>query len=432
MFMRTKIKSIISSLLLMGVLSSAPPVLNIYVIPFDNIKNDVAIGWLSDAFAEMINAELTEQDRIYLKGKAGLEEVMTNRSLLLQQRPGTKNLLILGKFERSLDKISISVQLIDISSWDELGNRKMRGNYNDVTGLNRLLTESVNMMMTPYLPKAEKSIYPTLTEGKRMRNPPTYAEKAIEVSSAIDEAIIELEKKLDISIGARGEEDPTEAREEDGEWVLDLSKDNYEDSRTENEFNTSIMVEVLSNLMSNPYQVKLDRPQFNYDPDNRKEFQITLPVNYKLKASIVKEMLESLPYSGIKQDGNLTVFYFNRDKYNFPKDISDNIQRGKYRSIPVIQLLDEKGDPVAILVDTPDHKIHGLSSDRVVFRPFRNFSPLIDFTVGGWSMQVSLETVDIPVEYRFKMNVSAANNISRVSLKFVPEGELHSFLSKLL
>jgi TolB-like protein len=430
--MRTKIKSIISSLLLMGVLSSAPPVLNVYVIPFDNIKNDVAIGWLSDAFAEMINAELTEQDRIYLKGKAGLEEVMTNRSLLLQQRPGTKNLLILGKFERSLDKISISVQLIDISSWDELGNRKMRGNYNDVTGLNRLLTESINMMMTPYLPKAEKSIYPTLTEGKRMRNPPTYAEKAIEVSSAIDEAIIELEKKLDISIGARGEEDPTEAREEDGEWVLDLSKDNYEDSRTENEFNTSIMVDVLSNLMSNPYQVKLDRPQFNYDPDNRKEFQITLPVNYKLKATIVKEMLESLPYSGIKQDGNLTVFYFNRDKYNFPKDISDNIQRGKYRSIPVIQLLDEKGDPVAILVDTPDHKIHGLSSDRVVFRPFRNFSPLIDFTVGGWSMQVSLETVDIPVEYRFKMNVSAANNISRVSLKFVPEGELHSFLSKLL
>ena len=430
--MRTKIKSIISSLLLMGVLSSAPPVLNVYVIPFDNIKNDVAIGWLSDAFAEMINAELTEQDRIYLKGKAGLEEVMTNRSLLLQQRPGTKNLLILGKFERSLDKISISVQLIDISSWDELGNRKMRGNYNDVTGLNRLLTESVNMMMTPYLPKAEKSIYPTLTEGKRMRNPPTYAERAVEVSSAIDAAIIELEKKLDISIGARGEEDPTEAREEDGEWVLDLSKDNYEDSRTENEFNTSIMVDVLSNLMSNPYQVKLDRPQFNYDPDNRKEFQITLPVNYKLKASIIKEMLESLPYSGIKQDGNLTVFYFNRDKYNFPKDISDNIQRGKYRSIPVIQLLDEKGDPVAILVDTPDHKIHGLSSDRVVFRPFRNFSPLIDFTVGGWSMQVSLETVDIPVEYRFKMNVSAANNISRVSLKFVPEGELHSFLSKLL
>ena len=161
--MRTKIKSIICSLSLIAVLFSAPPVLNVYVIPFDNIKNDVAIGWLSDAFAEMINAELTEQDRIYLKGKNGLEEIMTNRSLLLNQRPRYKEyLLILGKFERSLDKISISIQLIDIASWDELGNRKMRGDYNDVTGLNRLLTESVNMMMTPYLPKVEKSKYPTL------------------------------------------------------------------------------------------------------------------------------------------------------------------------------------------------------------------------------------------------------------------------------
>ena len=83
--MRTKITAIISSLSLIGVLFSAPPVLNVYVIPFDNIKNDVAIGWLSDAFAEMVNAELTEQDRIYLKGKEDLEEIMTTRSLLLQK-----------------------------------------------------------------------------------------------------------------------------------------------------------------------------------------------------------------------------------------------------------------------------------------------------------------------------------------------------------
>ena len=39
-----------------------------------------------------------------------------------------------------------------------------------------------------------------------MRTPPTYAEKAIDVSSSIDDAILELEKKLDLNIGARGEE----------------------------------------------------------------------------------------------------------------------------------------------------------------------------------------------------------------------------------
>lgn len=430
--MQSKIKSIFTLFSLYSIIAAAPPVLNVYVIPFDNIKNDVAIGWLSDAFAEMVNNELSQYDRIYLKDKSGLEEIMTNRSLLLQQRPGSKNLLILGKYERSLAKITISLQLIDIASWDELDRRKMRGDYNDVTGMNRLLTESVNMMLTPYLPKPVKSPYPTLTEGKRMRTPPTYAEKAIDVSSSIDDAILELEKKLDLNIGARGEEDPKALREENGEWVLDISKDNYEDSRPENEFNTAMMVDVLGNLMSNPYQVKLDRPQFNYDPDNRKEFQISLPVQYQLKGSIIKDMLKSLPYSGLKQDGNLTVFYFNRDKYNFPEDIAENIQLGTYRSTPVIQLLDQSGKPLAVLVDSPDKGIHGMYSDRVLFKTFRFFSPLIDFAVGGWSMQVSLETVDIPVEYTFNMDVSTANNISRVSLKFIPENELHSFLNKIL
>ncbi len=430
--MRTKNKSLFTLISVCSILVASPPVLNVYVIPFDNIKDDAAISWLSDAFAEMVNKELSQHDRIYLKDKAGLEEVMTNRSLLLQQRPGSKNLLMLGKFERSLAKISISLQLIDIASWDELDRRKMRGDYNDVTGMNRLLTESVNMMLTPYLPKPIKSPYPTLTEGKRMRTPPTYAEKAIDVSSSIDDAILELEKKLDLNIGARGEEDPKALREENGEWVLDISPKSYEDSRPENQFNTTMMVDVLGNLMSNPYEVKLERPQFNYDPDNRKEFQISLPVQYQLKGSIIKDMLKSLPYSGLKQDGNLTVFYFNRDKYNFPKDISEKIQLGTYRSIPVVQLLDQTGKPLVVLVDSPDQGIHGLQSDRVLFKPFRFFSPLIDFAVGGWSMQVSLETVDIPVEYTFKMDVNSANKISRVSLKFIPENELHAFLNKIL
>ena len=430
--MLTKFKSIFSIILLAGIVNAAPPALHVYVIPFDNSKNDIAIGWLSDVFAEMVNSELSQHERIYLKNKDGLEEIMTNRSLLLQQRPGTKNLLVLGKFERSLNIITISIQLIDIATWDELSNGKVRGDYNNITDINRKLSESVNTMLLPYLPKVEKGPYPTLTEGKRMRIPPSYGEKAIDMSTAIDVAIIDLEKKLDLNIGARGEIDPKGLREENGEWVLDISKDSYKDDRPENKINTHMMVDVLSNLMGNPYEVKLESPQFNYDPKNRKEFQIVMSVNYALKGNIIKDMLTSLPYSGLKQDGNLTVFYFNRDKYNFPEEITEKIQLGIYRTTPVIQLQDADGNPLVILVDSPDQSIHALNSNRVIYKPFHYFSNLIDFTVGGWSMQVALETVDIPASYRFNMDVNRANDISRVSLKFIPENELHSFLSKLL
>ena len=430
--MRTITKTLITTLLLNVAIIGAPPILNVYIIPFDNIKNDAAIGWLSDALSEMINSELSKHDRIYLKDQSGLEEVMTNRSLLLQQRPGTKNLLFLGKYERSLDKISISLQLIDITTWDELDKRKVRGSDNDVTGINRLLRESINTMMTPYLPKPVKSPYPTLTEGKRMRDPPSYAEKAINMSSAIDLAIDELEKELDISIGARGEVSDKDLKEDNGEWVLDFSKENYEDNRPENDLNTTMMIDVLNNLMESPYQVKLDRPQFNYDSNNKKEFQVVLNVDYKLKGNVIKEMLKSLPYSGLKQDGSLTVFYFNKDKYNFPADISKKIQLGEYRTIPVIQLQDSNQRPLVVIVDTADKELHDLTSNKIIYKPFHFFSPLMNFTVGGWSMQVALETVDIPVEYIFNMDVTTANSISRISLKFIPENELNTYLGRLL
>jgi len=419
---------------LMGItlIFAVPPALNIYVIPFDNAKSEPALGWLSDAFSDMVTANLSNQNRVYVKNQSNLEEVMSNRSLLMQQKPGTKNFLVLGKFERSLDKIVISVQLIDITSWDEIDSRKVTGYYNKIDDLNSSLTETVKTMLSPFLPKPSKSQYPALTEGKGMQQPPSYAQSAINASSAIDEAIVDLEKKLDVSIGARGQTDPDASQEIEGEWVLDISQDNYENAKPENQMNTSMMVEVLGNLMRNPYMVSLEKPKFNYDPQNKKEFQVSLPVNYKLKGSIIKDMLRSLPYSGLKQDGNLTIFYFNKDKYNFPPDISEKIQLGKYRSIPVIQLQNSSGVPLAILVDSHDKIVHGLNSDRVVFKPFRSFSPLIDFTIGGWSMQVSLETVDIPVKYEFKIDVNTANSISKVKLKFIPENELHAYLSTLL
>ena len=411
---------------------AVPPALNVYVIPFDNSKSEPALTWLSDAFSSMISSNLSDQDRVYVKNQFNLEEVMSNRSLLTQQKPGTKNFLVLGKYERSLDKLIISIQLIDITTWDEVDSRRITGYYNKIDDVNSSLVEMVKTMLSPYLPKPNKSKYPTLTEGKGMQEPPSYAQSAIDASTAIDKAIIDLEKKLDVSIGAQGQVNPDESIEIEGEWILDFSKEDYENAKPENEMNTVMMVEVLENLMNNPYTVSLDKPKFNYDPQNKKEFLVQLPVNYKLKSSIIKDMLKSLPYSGLKQDGNLTIFYFNRDKYNFPPDISEKIKLGKYRSIPVIQLQNTNGVPLAVLVDSYDKIIQNLNSDRVVFKSFRSFSPLIDFTVGGWSMQVSLETVDIPANYEFKIDVNTANSISRVKLKFVPENELHAYLSTLL
>ena len=218
-----KIRSILFLLLFLSVAQAVPPVLNLYIIPFDNSKSDAPLNWLSDAFPEMIKTDLNNYDNVFLKNESDLERIMSNRSLLLQQRPGTKNFLVLGKYERALDKLSVSIQLIDISSWEEVGLKKIRGDYNDVSSTNKSITEMVSTLLKPYLPKPNESIYPALTDGKRMRTPPTYAERAMDVSSSIDAAIEELEKRMDVNMGVRGEENEFESKEIEGEWILNLS-----------------------------------------------------------------------------------------------------------------------------------------------------------------------------------------------------------------
>ena len=48
--------------------------------------------------------------------------------------------------------------------------------------------------------------------------------------------------------------------------------------------------------------------------------------------------------------------------------------------------------------------------------PQHQFSPLIEFSVGGWSMQVALEAVDIQAVYEFILPVSEIESLSNVSL----------------
>jgi hypothetical protein len=100
--------------------------------------------------------------------------------------------------------------------------------------------------------------------------------------------------------------------------------------------------------------------------------------------------------------------------------------------VPVIRFFDEQDQVIVLIADTPEVSIYQLSSDRILFLPVHYFSPLIVFAVGGWSLQVSMESVTIPVKYTFTTDRERIEKIRRVSLKFVPEDELSTFLQQYL
>ena len=123
-----------------------------------------------------------------------------------------------------------------------------------------------------------------------------------------------------------------------GEWTMDFDVDQAQDN-PENITNTKLLSNVLDQLLSNPYEVELQRPEFEYHKDDELYMTVRFPIVYKLKDKILKDMLSSLPYTGLEQNGSLTIFYFDRTKFNFPQKHVQSISNGDFRIIPILRVL---------------------------------------------------------------------------------------------
>ena len=426
-------------LLLASISYGKEPYAYVYLLPFDNIQNDPAVEWIAAGLSDMAREEIKNVYGVRIKNKEDLETIMNDRSLMLKQPRGSRNLLVLGKYNRQLDKVHVTIQVVDVANWEELAKSQVTEVYTQVPDLNKAVGSSVLNMIKPFLPKMPKakiSPYPKYVEQpvKKQRHPAST--QAENVASSLDQQIAELEASMEflLSADARKRERVKKevSRFDSGEWSMDFDVDRKMDENPENAGNTQLLSSVLDQLLSNPYEVELQRPEFEYHQDDELYMTVRFPVVYKLKDKILKDMLTGLPYTGLEQDGSLTVFYFDRTKFNFPAQHVESIKSGSYRNVPVLRIFDKNRNTLIVVADTPEKYWHSRNSSRVLYVPQHQFSPLIDFSVGGWSIQVAMETVDIQAVYEFILPVSEIESLSNVSLKFVNENDLRSFLDPIL
>ena len=407
----------------------AQPKINLYLIKFDNIQDDKAVEWLRDGFPDLIREEFIKNNDIKLRNQSDLERVMNNRTLLRRASRRSRDILLLGKFDRIQDEVNIGLQLVDIANWEELDKRNFTGSHQDISSLSNRLVETVHTMLMPLFPvkKEVKKDSQVLTSSTSQYVTKEMPQRAYELTKSIDRGIDLLEESMDLVIGAK-EIPPETDPDITGEWVLDLNVNNQEQENPENDINTRMLIQVLENLTTSPYKVRLSKPRFEYDTENDDQMNVVLPVTYSLKEHIIKDMLTSLPYSGLRQEGSFTVFIFDKEKFNFPADLKERLRTGAHRVIPVVRFFNDEGEIVVVIVDTPEAYWHSKTSKNVMFIPTHHFSPLIDFTVGGWSLQIAMETVNISVDYTFTMNLDKIHQLGKVSLKFIPETELGNYL----
>jgi TolB-like protein len=412
----------------------------VYLLPFDNIQNDPAVEWIAAGLTDMVSQELNNNYGIRLKTKDDLEIIMNDRALMLKQPRGSRNLLVLGKYNRQLDNILVSIQIVDVATWEELGTRQITEVYTQIPSLNKAVGTVINQLISPYLPTppvAKVSPFPTFSEPKVTNKRHPISVQSEKVASNLDQQLADLEASMDILLGARQRKKENvrtvnSPKFKAGEWSMDFDVDQKVEDNPENAGNTQMLSKVLDQLLSNPYDVELQRPEFEYHEDDELYMTVRFPVVYKLKDKIIKDMLETLPYTGLEQNGSLTIFYFDKTSFNFPEKHVESIKSGTFRIVPIMRIFDQNRNTLIIVADTPESYWHSRTSDKVLYSPQHQFSPLIDFAVGGWSMQIAMETVEIQAIYEFILPVSEVESLSNVSLKFVNEDELKLYLDPIL
>jgi hypothetical protein len=124
--------------------------------------------------------------------------------------------------------------------------------------------------------------------------------------------------------------------------------------------------------------------------------------------------------------------YFSKESFNLTELLRDRISSGAYRTVPVIRFFNQAGKFIVVVADISEEKWYLKKSEKVLYLSENQFTPMIEFTVGGWSLQVAMETVNIHVKYEFIFPMYDVENLSNVSLKFINEDNLKKFLDLIL
>ena len=435
-----RMRKTLFTLLIISGLLARQSIVYFYVIPFDNTKDDPTIDWIASGLSDMISNRFKSEPGLLIQDKKDLEIIMNDRSLMLKQPISSRNILLLGKYYRQLEKINVSVQLVDLATWDQIEKKDLIVEYSDITKMKKEVGDNVRAIISTYLPKGKNrvsAVLPKFIDPKPAKTRHPVSVKSEMITKNLQDEFNKLEESMDVLLGLKENENLKPKKDvtkfdSGGEWTMDFSANQLVEENPKLAPNTAMLKDVLNKLIDNPYDVIMKKPNFIYHKDDDSYITVQFNVTYSLKDEIIREMLNALPYTGLEQNGSLTIFYFSKESFNLTGDITDRITSGAYRTIPVIRFFNQAGKPIVVVADTPEEQWHSKKSERVLYLPENQFTPMIEFTVGGWSLQVAMETVNIHAKYEFILPMSDVESLSNVSLKFINEDNLKKFLEPIL
>ena len=177
-----------------------------YVIPFDNLKDDPTVEWIASGLSDMVSSRFKSEPGLLVQNKQDLEIIMNDRSLMLKQPIASRNLLLLGKYHRQLEKINVSIQLIDLATWDQIETIDIAAEYSDITKMKKEIGDNIQKMISPYLPKGKNrvtAVLPKFIEPKPAKSRNPVSVKSEMISKNLQDEFRKLEESMDVLLGLK-------------------------------------------------------------------------------------------------------------------------------------------------------------------------------------------------------------------------------------
>ena len=418
--------------------------ITLFVLDFDNLPGDTRLDWLSKALKDMVLLRMEEEPRIIARDAGDIAPFLEAR---VAERAGearrlaSNTLLLMGAYRREDARLVVDLQLLDMKDWSSLRMESLEALYSDIPQLNELLVEKVLSMVKGLEffsgidleapPEAAVRPFPPL-EAVRPGLAPAeeYSRQLPQVQEDLARALEDLEEAMDVYSGYRQESTGTLQSEES--YYRDFQLEGFGTLPVEKARYTELFEDVLRRVADNPYSADIGDLSLEVDPYNDNRVYISIPVSYRVKQTLVEDMLYSLPYVSTREERRLRTIRYDKSKFNFTSNLINRIARGDYRVVPVVQLLDPQGVVRAVLVDSPDmswERYFPRDGVRVVRQ--KRFVPLMAITTSGFSVDVRLETSDVDVFYEFDIDVNQLSSYARVVVRFMKEDDLLRFLRSL-
>ncbi len=393
----------------------------IYLMEFDNLKNDFTNSHLREALPDLIKENYKIREDINIEYAGDIRPYFDQKYVGDDQQ--IKGLIINGRFKTVNEDFYVEFEAYDIHSWKQLVKRQLYCPVHDIICLHDAFLIAIEQSISPFLVddlNLDATIQSLENSGRKRK---------IDLD---EEAKKELSESGELSGAAA---DPgVQKKNTQGQYgsrhYREFNLDDLAVYKTAvGRENTRRLLELLDQVLVNPYDVQIGELQIQPDPSDSRRIIGEIPVEFSIRSTLAQDLLSNLPHQKKTNDNGNIMLQFSNNEFLFDDPLIDKLALMKYQVMPVVIFTNRIGTVQFFLLDSWNEKYMQLKPKNIPILHQSHFRPLFALTPGIDHIQMDLDVNGQTIYYSFSIPREIIGGYTKVTVKFMQENELDQLLA---